>query len=240
MGIWVCVAVLAVPPWVDDPAFPRANQEKALAATLRLRNPKTAGEGTAVRVGREGRVTYYLTADHCVKDPTVMLDRFTPQSYPDAEATLENVTVVERWPRLDLALLKSFWDEARPVAPICPADKVPAIGKDGLAVLTGGCTDGDPPELQVDRIGGALKIKKPRLPGPALLAWEIERPPVEGRSGGPMFGPDGFLIGICSGTDGKHGYYLHVDEIRKALSHSDLRRLLAGEAGGKAVGPVKK
>jgi len=222
--------------------YSRAAQEKALSVTLRLRNPETAGEGTAVRVGRLGAVTYYLTADHCIKDGTVLLDRFTTQTYPEPDATIENVTAIERWPHLDLALLKSLRerDEGRPVAVLCPADKVPVVGKDGLVVLTAGCTDGDAPVLQVDRVGGPRRIVKPRQPGRAILSWEIARPPVEGRSGGPMFAPDGSLIGICSGTDGKSGYYLHVDEMRKVLNNSDLKRLIGAEPAVKTDTPTKK
>lgn len=106
-----CMAAMSAPPWADGPEFTREAQEKALVVTLRLRNPITAGEGTAVRVGRKGPITYYLTADHCVKDPSVLLDVFTAKSFPDADSTVADVKVEERWPQLDLALLKSLGNQ---------------------------------------------------------------------------------------------------------------------------------
>lgn len=231
---------MSAPPWADGPEFTREAQEKALVVTLRLRNPITAGEGTAVRVGRKGPITYYLTADHCVKDPSVLLDVFTAKSFPDADSTVADVKVEERWPQLDLALLKSLGEPTKPLAAICPGSKLPEVGTKGLAVLTVGCTDGDAPLVQIERIGPMRKIHKGRQPGAGIPSWETDRPSVEGRSGGPMFSPDGFLIGIGNGTDGKHGYYLHVDEIRKVLSRKDLKHIIGDEAPAKSADPTKK
>src|SRR5262245_744742 len=92
--------------WIDDKLFPKSMQEKALAATLRLTNPDTRGEATAVRVKNIGPWIYYLTAAHNVeKSKEVNLEAFLPASFPKVERKFE-AKVMKVWPDIDLALLR--------------------------------------------------------------------------------------------------------------------------------------
>jgi S1-C subfamily serine protease len=217
---WVALA----PPWVESQDFSRAAQEKALAATLRLRNPASGGEGSAVRLGRVGPHVYYLTAAHNIGQSNVVdLETFTVRSYPKPDRKMQLADVDKVWPECDLALLRSVVVDEGPAATLIPRDKTPKNGD--FAALSVGCTNGAEPELVQVRVTGAKRVHKPD--GSSGWYWETEKPSAPGRSGGPLIDRNGHLIGICSGMDGAKAYYVHADDIRKQLDRSVRRFLLA-------------
>src|SRR5262245_56132450 len=95
-GFVLMAQLAAAPPWVENNDFPKPLQEKALAATLRLKNQDTRGEGTAVRIKRIGAMTYYLTAAHNIgKSKAVNLEAFHPTTFPKVDRQLQLVDVKE-------------------------------------------------------------------------------------------------------------------------------------------------
>ncbi len=215
MGTLFAAVVLAG-PWVQSPHFPQAKQEAALNATLRLTNPVTRGEGTAVRIGTLGPHVYYLTAKHNVKDTKVAdLESYSATTFPRMLQKIPQADVVKEWPDIDLALLRAV-ELNSPGFLYVRSEQSGAKTK--FPVLTVGFSDTKAPSLEVDEVEGAKLVKKPGQ-SEGYWHWEAKKQPVAGRSGGPLVTVTGDLIGICSGTDTetKKGYYIHESAIRAAL-----------------------
>lgn len=221
IGLLVAWTFASAPPFVDDANFPKASQERALVATLRLVN-KQGGTATAVRIGTMGGRVFYLTACHTIPENSneVDLEAYTVQSWPKPSVVLESCQVVERWKNVDLAIIRAFEPDATGFAQVSPKDKSPT-GAD-VPLLIVGCSKGAEPTFLIDT-GNRRRVMKPML-SPAW-SWQTTKPPVEGRSGGPVFSVNGYLVGICNGVGGdvmtgdggKRGYYLHDEEIREKL-----------------------
>lgn len=211
-------------PWIVSTDFSQERQAAALNATLRLTNPATNGEGTAVRIGRLGPYVYFLTAQHNLKsaEKAVYLESFAATTYPKPIRKML-VDIKHQWPEIDLALLAAIEPEPPGILPIKKAHQPQAAP---FPVLTVGCTEGKIPELMADRALQAMAIKRPD--GLKGRFWQTEKRPVEGRSGGPLVDASGSLIGVCSGTSDGKGYYIHLDEIRTALVQAGWEALLAG------------
>lgn len=224
VALLVVVCGFAPPIWAEGASFPQALQDKALAATLRLYIPSTKGQASAVRVHRHqnGR-TWYLTAAHSLKglaaSDKVQLEWFTPESQGQPARTIKNVFIAMRWENEDLALLTADGDPDGAVLPIVAKGKIPR--PDDVAVLTVGCSGGNPPSIVIDRIIAAPLAHKPD--GTKARYWKAERKPEVGRSGGPCVSKDGEVIGICSGTHEGSGFYVHADEILGNLGKSPFR-----------------
>jgi S1-C subfamily serine protease len=218
------VAVQPPAPLIANSDFPIAVQEKALHATLRLKNPATNGEGTAVRIKKIGPWIYYLTAAHVVGDAkSVDLECYDLKTYPKPTAKLVAVDVWRTFPEKDLAILRGtpLDDQVLVYLNVVPADKIPT--KPGFPVLTLGCNQGQAPTFLADRVRESRRVHKPD--GTVGWYWETEKVPEVGRSGGPMIDTRGFLIGVCSGTSDKVGFYVEAREIRSALG-KETRALL--------------
>lgn len=213
-------------PWVDSPHFPRAKQEAAMNATLRLTNPATRGEGTAVRIGKVGIHVYYLTAQHCLENTKVInLESFSAAIYPKVLEKIDGANIVHEWPEIDLALIRSVEQSATSFLSIT---KEPSGLGQNFPVLTVGCSDPEAPTIFVDEVLRAREVKKKPDQPIGRWHWETKKQPEKGRSGGPLISASGNLIGICSGLDGdkKRGYYIHESAIRKALNSAGYGNLL--------------
>lgn len=230
MNMYGLIAVVVVAgPWVESPHFPRAKQEAALNATLRLTNPKTSGEGTAVRIGQDDVYVYYLTAQHnVVKTKSVDLESFSAATFPKVVDKIKNAEVFREWPEIDVALIRA--KEANPTG-FLSITKKPSGLSVKFPVLTVGCSDPRAPTLMVDEVLCAREGKKADQLK-SQWYWEAKNGPEIGRSGGPIVSVSGYLIGICSGVDlgTKKGYYIHEGAIRKALKEEGREQLLVAPA----------
>ena len=121
-----------------------------------------------------------------------------------------------------MALLRLVAVGDIPAVTICkasgPAWKTPR------ASFSLGFVDGNAPTVLAETIVGTVLLRKPGADESAHF-WKCQALPVAGRSGGPLLDPDGTLLGICSGGDGKSSYYTHLDEIRRFLRRNGLRHL---------------
>lgn len=208
-------------PWIDSKDFPRARQEAALNATLRIVTKDPRGEATAIRIGRQQPFVYYLTANHIVeKVAHADLQAYSSATFPEVAHEIEQATIIHRWPEFDLALLQAHEQKPPGFLRIAPNH---LLAKPPFAVLTVGCTDGKVPQLKTDRVQKLIHGKTET--GLRGKLWESEKAPSEGRSGGPMIDANGNLVGICNGTSDGKGYYLQFEEIRLALKRVGLEQL---------------
>jgi hypothetical protein len=99
-------------------------------------------------------------------------------------------------------------------------------GKDFLA-LTVGCSNGQPPTCQVERILRVGLFSREEG-GEKGKCWEAANAQTPGRSGGAMLDKQGRIIGLCSGNNrGERGYFCHISEIDDFL-HSPPCHLIFG------------
>ena len=196
------------PPVTGDP----------LAASVRIRvidagGGIDVGSGTIIdsRVG----VTTVLTCGHIFR-------------YWDKQARIE----VDYWSEGKMHMVDArriFHNLEDDVGLICmnvdplPSCRVASAGAKmmkGSPVVSVGCSGGDNPTVQklkitaLNRYLGADNI-------------EVGGMPVQGRSGGGLFTPDGQVIGVCSGADSHHreGLYVGPKTIQALLDRCSLAHL---------------
>ena len=207
-------------PWIESKEFSRSTQERVLNATLRLTTENPKGEGTAIRIGRQGPFVYYLTVNHNVERVDVAdLESYAADSFPTVRARIEKAKVLARNPGTDLAILRAY--EANPPGFLAALESRPQ--KAPFAVLSSGCSLGKNPELLIDEVIRSIVAKTPQ--NVRAHVWETKKTPDPGRSGGPLVDVNGCLVGICSGNNDGKGYYIQIQEVREFLKLQGLERL---------------
>jgi hypothetical protein len=117
-------------------------------------------------------------------------------------------------PNEDLAVLAAELPTFPAVVPPCPKDK--RSFRLPMSVMTVGALADGPPDIKFDTVRARKLLRKPD--GTEALYWEADIPQRVGRSGGPMIGPGGYVIGIASGTWHKKGYYSYINEMQRSLA----------------------
>jgi S1-C subfamily serine protease len=203
--------------------FTKDQQTRALLATVRVVNEGDQAEGTGVIIHQRETFVYVLTAAHLVgKAEAVQTHLFSSKSYPKPEKVIKRAEVVARAKSSDVALLRFELREQVAVVPLCAPESIPKE-KDFPALVTA-CAQGAP-TLAEDVVRGQKLVRKPNA-REATLMWEVDSQPPKGRSGGPLIDRHGYVLGVCSGTGGQKGYYVHIDEVRAFLRTTDYRWLL--------------
>jgi len=233
------LVILAAMPgqFVENPNFDEKLQKSAFDATAEVYHKFSRGEGSAVVVHRKGDVVFVLTAAHNVatdkpENPQTDPDLVELTFYSSADLGSKDkrrrvpAKVISRMANEDLAVLRAEFPGAPTPVRICPKNKLPRKER-GLEVMTVGCPRESPPLIQFDEILGVKAIKKPD--GAQANYWETRRAQEVGRSGGPLIDSRGYVLGICSGTENKKGYYTHVGELHDALRRGGFSELLADE-----------
>ena len=208
---------------IDAPNFPAEAQERAVAATVRLKNTTQACDGSGVLVGRIGPVVYVLTAAHIAdKDDKLTVSIFTKDSYPKPAHEYMG-ELIARQEEQDLAVIRfTTSDELPGFARPYPPAKIPDA-KD-FPALTVGCDDGAAPTCVAVAVAGKKRVRR-RAGEETALVWEIKSPPKPGRSGGPLLDREGRLLGVCSGAADGKGYYAHAEAIYAFLKQNGLEVL---------------
>lgn len=190
-------------------------EQKLLAATARLRVEDAAGvswaTGTVIDC-RQGEALI-LTCGHVFRDSQgkgrVEVDLFGPQG-PRGVAG----QVVSWDLKRDLALVSIFTDATVEPVRVGGTDRTTPVGS---PVVTVGCDGGKDPTIHHSRVTAVDKYL-----GPSNL--QVAGQPVQGRSGGGLFGIDGTLIGVCNAADpaDNEGLFAALPSIHDQLEESGL------------------
>jgi S1-C subfamily serine protease len=228
MTPWLLL-LLAPGQLVESEDFPKALQERALAATVRIVNRTQRHEGSGVVIGRKDKSIYLLTAAHLVeRADRLEVAVFSVDSYPEPAKVYKKAEVVARTKDMrDLALIRLPADDPRLGSlPFCPVRLVPKDKE--FAALSVGCGVAAAPVCIVEKVKGAKPIRRSEKMRPALF-WEAASEQTPGRSGGPLIDRQGRVIGVASGVNRGKGYYCHADEIHRWLKASAFDFLAAEE-----------
>lgn len=196
-----------------------AARARALAATVKVVNDGDRAEGSGVLLRQHGQHVYILTAAHVVpaaRTVAVEISAGKPRQYA-------GVTVLARSAEADLAVLRLRTQDELPAAlPLAPPLKKASLPPSGTFSV--GWSRGNRPTATEETVRGSKLVRRPEEKSEAWH-WETTGKPVLGRSGGPLVDTDGRILGIASGHDREHGYYVHGDEIRAFLRREGLKWL---------------
>jgi S1-C subfamily serine protease len=220
--LWlVCTAVFGQA--ADAPRLSMAAEKSVLQATVRVYNAATDKGGSGVVIDRTGPVIYVLTAAHVV-DKAERVEVHTVAAGEKAAVVrmFKEVAVVARTPSAveDLALLRLVQSDF-PASPLSFRKRTATPLKPPTVVFSVGVAQGGVPAVTAETLVGTANVRKPGAEQAARF-WKCQQVPAAGRSGGPLIDSDGTLIGVCSGGDGKTGYYCHLDEIMRFLKRNGL------------------
>ena len=217
------MALLLPGPTVRGAVVSRDQQAAVLRATVRV----TAGDGsgfvgTAVCIAQRDGSSYLLTAAHVVPAGEARAyEVFTDESYPRPARTLLDGDILLRLPGPDIAVVQlSTGLDPIPVAPLPAPGNRPK--RFPFAAVSLGCPDFAPPTARPEKVVGRKLVRK----NPEAFFWEMESRPIGGMSGGPLLGPDGQIIGLCTAAQGDHGYFAYLDEIQAGLKRGGLSWLV--------------
>lgn len=170
----------------------RMEDQQLVAATVRLRiqDPKGHSSGTGTLIDARGGEALILTCGHIFRDSQgqgrIEVDLFGPhasQRIPGRLVTFD--------PETDVGLVA-----VRVPGPVVTA-RVAQPGyqlSPGQSVISVGCDNGADPTARHSRVNSLNKFL-----GPANI--QVAGQPVEGRSGGGLFSPEGFVVGVCNAAD---------------------------------------
>ena len=198
-----------------DPATRQALEARLLAATARLRveggTGVSLGTGTVIDC-RQGEALI-LTCGHIFRDSAgkgrVEVDLFSP----GGERGLAGQVIAWDLKR-DLALVSIFTDATVEPVHVGGVERSTATGE---PVVTVGCNGGQDPTIHHSRVTAVDKYL-----GPPNV--QVAGQPVQGRSGGGLFGTDGTLIGVCNAADptDNEGLFAALPSIHEQLDESGL------------------
>ncbi|MFM7035828.1 MAG: trypsin-like peptidase domain-containing protein [Planctomycetia bacterium] len=216
-----------------DPRERVAFEQKLLQATARLRVDDTQGmsRGTGTVIDCRQGEALILTCGHIFRDSggkgRIEVDLFGSHGPRGVAGQLVAYDL-----KRDLALISIFTDQ--PIEPV-RVGGADCDMKAGEPVVTVGCNGGDDPTFHYSRINGTDKYL-----GPANV--QVAGQPVQGRSGGGLFGLDGTLIGVCNAADpaDNEGLFAALPAIHEQLDEAGLAFVYrsvypsGGVAGGAA------
>ena len=206
---------LAPPLQTLPPAAQAALEARVLAATARLRVED--GEGVSWGTGtvidcRQGEALI-LTCGHIFRDSQgkgrIEVDFFGPGG-PRGLAG----QVISWDLKRDLALVSIFTDVKVEPVRVGGQQRATATGE---PVVTMGCNGGQDPTIHYSRVTAVDKYL-----GPANV--QVAGQPVQGRSGGGLFGIDATLIGVCNAADptDNEGFFAALPTIHEQLDEAGL------------------
>jgi hypothetical protein len=192
-----------------------ALEQKLLSATARLRvgDPDGASWGTGTVVDCRQGEALILTCGHIFRDSDgkgmIEVDLFGPGAPRGLAGQLISWDL-----KRDLALVSIFTDIPIEPARVGGTQRTTAAGE---PVVTVGCNGGQDPTIHHSRVTAVDKYL-----GPANV--QVAGQPVQGRSGGGLFGIDGTLLGVCNAADptDNEGLFAALPAIHEQLDEAGL------------------
>jgi thiol-disulfide isomerase/thioredoxin len=209
----------AMPPaTIPPPLAPEdraALEQRLLSATARLRvgDPDGASWGTGTVVDCRQGEALILTCGHIFRDSDgkgmIEVDLFGPGGPRGLAGQLISWDL-----KRDLALVSIFTDVPIEPARVGGTQRTTAAGE---PVVTVGCNGGQDPTIHHSRVTAVDKYL-----GPANV--QVAGQPVQGRSGGGLFGIDGTLLGVCNAADptDNEGLFAALPAIHEQLDEAGL------------------
>ncbi|MDR1382833.1 MAG: trypsin-like peptidase domain-containing protein [Planctomycetaceae bacterium] len=191
-----------------------------LQATVRIcvENPHGNDWGTGTMIDARKGDVLILTCGHIFRDSkgkgAVYVDLYT-------NSTPKRVSGICLFydDALDIAFVKIQPQFEVDVIPLAPTG---TSLQEGMTLLSTGCDGGDDPTIWRHRIQSLTKnssFTKPPFP-----YIQVDNAPVQGRSGGGLFTPNGYLVGICVAGDplGNEGLFVPLSVIYKELDKANI------------------
>ncbi|MDO4551348.1 MAG: thioredoxin domain-containing protein [Planctomycetia bacterium] len=201
------------------PAIKSSDEKHLLASTVRIRLNGGTGSGTIID-SREGRALI-LTCGHLFSDyrpgDKIEVDLFGENRFQNVEAVYLSHDYHRNDGR-DLAVISIPVHESVNVSPVAAPN---FHLRKGMPISTAGCSHGNIPTLQKGVITGVNRY----LGCPNLV---VSAQPVQGRSGGGMFSPEGELLGVCNSADPENneGIYISLEAIHAYLNRIKLSKVI--------------
>ena len=219
---WAQVHESTVVPAMFTTPIPNESDLTWIASSVKLRVDDEQGHswGTGTIIDTRNGEALILTCGHIFRDSlgkgTIDVHLFNKNSNIRVSGQCLYYDL-----DLDLALVS--------IAPPCPVRAIPVAPatyqvQSGQQVLSVGCDGGADPTvrnhqiLSIDRIGTANNAPTP------FHYIQISGAPVGGRSGGGLFGKEGYLLGVCNTADpvANDGHFVPPHIIRYFLQQKNL------------------
>ena len=216
---------LVRPTSVVTPRISASPQQRALAATVRLRVEDAGGTsfGTGTVIDTHGSEALVLTCGHLFRDSRgageINVDLFVNGT----TRTVRGELIAYDAQHDDVGLVS-----IRPGISLAPVSVAPAgvNAGNGQQVFAVGCNRGAGPTVLLSKIAGVNRfIGSPN--------YTVSGRPLDGRSGGGLFTADGQLIGLCKWavTDADEGVYAGLAAVHKHLAKAGLQSVFESVAG---------
>lgn len=204
-------------PEQTDPSWaPRRITDEqliAVAVRLRIQDPQGHSSGSGTLIDARGGEALVLTCGHIFRESQgkgrIEVDLFGPnasQRIPGRLVTFDLKT--------DVGLVAIRVPSAVPTARVAPPGHQLSQGQ---SVISVGCDNGANPTVRHSRVNSLNKFL-----GPANI--QVAGQPVEGRSGGGLFSPEGLVVGVCNAADpqDREGLFAAVECIHALLDSAGL------------------
>lgn len=202
---------------------PQTAAQTALAASVRLKVVDAGGNsiGSGTIIDARAGEALILTCGHIFRESkgegAIHVDLFGPGAPRGVQGQLVGYDL-----KRDLGLVS-----IRPGVNVTAARLAPAgfAIRAGDPVISVGCDNGSDPTARASRVSSIDKF----LGSPNL---QVAGQPVEGRSGGGLFTPDGRVIGVCNAADpaDNEGLFAALGSIHAELEVLNLSQLVARDA----------
>ena len=198
-----------------EPAARAALESKLMHATARLRVEDAAGVswGTGTVIDCRQGEALILTCGHIFRDSQgkgrIEVDLFGPSGSRGVAGQVVSWDL-----KRDLALVSIFTEQKIEPVRVGGENRAAVAGE---PVVTVGCNGGKDPTVHHSRVTAVDKYL-----GPANV--QVAGQPVQGRSGGGLFGIDGTLIGVCNAADptDNEGLFAALPTIHEQLDEMGL------------------